>query len=136
MFPLSEAVNAKTDDGEKKGCRYEVANCGIIHKKGGVKKCMVVTKDGCARKSLNLQVANVHKALSPVIELVDSGHLVIFDKDWSFIEDKSSEWRDTIDRRDDELELVTWVKSAPSDAEKSNGKPSGKPCRQGFGRPV
>ena len=98
MFPPSEAVNVKTDDRKKKGCRYEVANCGIIHKKGGVKKCMVVTKDGGAPKSLNLQVANVHKALLSVIELVDSGRRVICHRDWGFIEDKSSEWRDAMDR--------------------------------------
>lgn len=97
---------------------------------------MVITKDGGAHKAFNLQVANVHKALLSVIEIVDSGHRVVFDKHWSFIEDKSSEWRDTIDRRDDEFELVTWVKSAPSNAEKSNGEPSEKPSRQGFGRPV
>ena len=45
VFPPSEAVNAKTDDGEKKGCRYELA-IGAIIRNQGVKKIMVVMKGG------------------------------------------------------------------------------------------
>ena len=78
-----------TVEGDHKGCRYEVAN-GEVIRNLGVKQCSVITNDGGVPKNINLQVADVRKGLLSVIELVKSGHRVVFVDEWSFIEDKDS----------------------------------------------
>ena len=134
VVPPSEAANVATVDGDRKGCRYEVAN-GEVIRNLGVKQCSVVTNDGGVPKNINLQVADVHKGLLSVIELVKSGHRVVFDEEWCYIEDKDSGWRDTIDQKEDEFELVAWVKAAQG-AKSEPGKPDNdKKNKPDFGRP-
>ena len=116
------------EDGDRKGCPYEVAN-GQIIRNLGQRRCAVVTRDGGAPKVLNRQVSEVHKGLLSVIELVRAGHRVVFDQDWSYIQDKETAWTDTIDQGEDSLELMTWVKSADAVS-----KPI--PSKTGFPGPV
>ena len=135
VVPPDEAENVETVDGEMKGARYEVAN-GQIIKNLGVKKCFLTTNDGGTPKNINLQVADVHKGLLSVIEMVNSHHRVVFDEDWSYIEDKETGWRDTINQEEDEFELVAWVKAANENAIRDSGGGSGLNSQPGFGRPA
>ena len=135
VVPPSEAPNVLTVEGDRKGCRYEVAN-GEVIRNLGVKQCSVVTNDGGVPKNINLQVADVHKGLLSVIELVKSGHRVVFDDEWSFIEDKDSGWRDTIDQKEDEFELVAWVKAAQGTHSGPDKPDSGTTNKPVFGRPA
>ena len=118
-------------DGDRKGAPYEVANGAIIRNQGQ-RKCTVVNRDGGAPKILNLQVMAVHKPLLSVAELVRAGHRVVFDRDRCYIQDKKTGWCDTIDQTEDSFELTTWVKAAPSEANKSPENAQA----QGFGRPA
>ena len=134
VVPPSEASNVMTVEGDRKGCRYEVAN-GEVIRNLGVKQCSIVTNDGGVPKNINLQVAAVHKGLLSVIELVKSGLRVVFDNEWSFIEDKDSGWRDTIDQKEDEFELVAWVKAAQGTQSGPDKPESGATNKPVFGRP-
>ena len=60
---------------------------------------------------MNLQVSEVHQGLLSVIELIDHGHRVVFDRDWSLIQDKATGHCDTLERTDDSFDLINWVKS-------------------------
>ena len=111
VIPKDEADYVPIVEGDRMGCKYEVANGEIIRNQGE-RRCAVVTKDGGRPKMLNLQVSDVHKALLSVGELVDNGFRVVFDKEWSFIQDKRTGTCDTMDRTVDGFDLVTWVKSA------------------------
>ena len=121
VIPEEDADNVPLEDGDRKGCRYEVADGHIIHNKGQ-KRCAVVTRDGGSPKLLNLQVSDVHKGLLSVIELVKSGYRVVFDEEWSYIQDKSIGLCDTMDQGDDSFELVTWVKPADKVTNKDFGR--------------
>ena len=117
VIPTTEATNVPLEDGDRIGCKYEVANGEIIRNKGQ-RRCAVVTRDCNPPKMLKLQVSDVNKGLLSVIELVKSGHRVVFDQEWSYIMDKESGKCDTIDQTEDTFELTTWVKSAGSPSEK------------------
>ena len=60
---------------------------------------------------MTLQVSDVHKGLLSVIEMIDAGQRVVFDSEWSYIQDKKTGTCDTLVRAEDAFELVTWVKS-------------------------
>ena len=89
VIPANEAENVPLEDGDRKGCKYEVASGGII-RNIGQRRYAVLTRDGGPPKQLNLQVSEVHKGLLSVIELIDNGHRVVFDRDLSFIQEKAT----------------------------------------------
>ena len=86
-----------------------MANGEIIYNKGE-KKCAMITNETKSPRQMTLQVSDVHKGLLSVMELIQKGQRVVFDSDWSYIQDKSTGSCDTPIRTDDSFELVTWVK--------------------------
>ena len=110
VIPGNEAENVPLEDGDRKGCKYEVASGGII-RNIGQRMFAVLTRDGGPPKQLNLQVSEVHKGLWSVIELIDNGHGVVFDWDVSIIQETALCHCDTMKRTDDSFVLITWVKS-------------------------
>ena len=113
VIPPTEAENVPLQKGERTGCKYEVANGEIIVNQGE-KRCAMITEQTGQPRQLNLQVSDVHKGLLSVIELVKKGQRVVFDNDWSYIQDKSTGVCDTLLQTDDSFELVTWVKPVDS----------------------
>ena len=111
VVPASDAPNVEAVKGDKYGNRYEVANGEIITNQGE-KRCAMVTEDSRHPRHLTLQVSEVHKGLLSVIEMIRKGQRVVFDQDWSYIQDKSTGQCDTLVQTDDSFELVTWVKPA------------------------
>ena len=112
----TDAANVGIEKGKRTGCKYEVANGEIIYNKGE-KKCAMVTGETRDPRLMTLQVSDVHKALLSVVELIKKGQRVVFDADWSYIQDKTTGACDTVVQTDDSFELVTWVK--PADQVKS-----------------
>ena len=113
VVPPSDADNVPLQKGDNTGCKYEVANGEIIINQGE-KRCAMITEQTGQPRQLNLQVADVHKGLLSVIELVKKGQRVVFDDEWSYIQDKRSGQCDTLLQTDDSWELVTWVKPVDS----------------------
>ena len=110
----------------KLGLEYEVANGESIPNLGE-KRMTMCTNETSTQRNLTMQVAEVNRALLSVAKMVDAGNRVVFDKDWSFIEDLRTGERSTIQRRGGLYILETWVK-----ARRSEGAPPPAPFqRQG-----
>ena len=74
------------------------------------RKCAMVTQETTNPRQMTLQVSDVHKGLLSVVELDKKGQRVVFDSNWSYIQDKSTGSCDSLVQTDDAFELVTLVK--------------------------
>ena len=70
----------------------------------------MVTQETTNPRQMTLQVSDVHKGLLSVVELDKKGQRVVFDSNWSYIQDKSTGSCDSLVQTDDAFELVTLVK--------------------------
>ena len=52
-------------------------------------------------RKLRVSVADVHKVLLSVSKIMDANNRIVFDNDWSYIEDKVSKEKTTIWRKKD-----------------------------------
>ena len=122
MCPSSMATNISTVPGAKMkaGVRYTCAG-GKKLPNLGEKRCMLTTEETGTVRGLTMQVANVHKALMSVSKAVDAGIRVVFYTDWSYIQDKRTGERTTIQRQGNLYTLEAWVK------QKSDDKPAAAP---------
>ena len=68
-----------------------------------------------------MQVADVSKPLMSVSRAVDSGCRVVFDRDWSFIEDKATGEKTSIERRGGLYMMESWVRAKPEPNTDSGG---------------
>ena len=75
-----------------------------------------------------MQVAEVTRALLSVSKAVDAGNRVVFDEQWSYLENKKTGERTTIKRRGGLYVMESWVR-----ARKDGERPRG--VGQPFGRP-
>ena len=82
--------NIKLEEGEayKKGVQYEVAS-GTLIPNLGEKKFVAVTDNGLMRK-MKIQICDVNKALMSVKRIARAGNRVVFDDEYSYIEDKAT----------------------------------------------
>ena len=92
----------------------------------GERLCFAYFSDSSTARGLRMQIADVSKPLMSVSRAVDSGCRVIFDKDWSYIEDKATGERTTVERRGGLYVLESWVKSKP-EAKPETGEPATAP---------
>ena len=117
MCPTSMATNIATVPGIKlkAGVRYTCAG-GKKLPNLGEKRCMLGTDDSSTIRGLTMQVANVQKALLSVSKAVDAGNRVVFDEQWSFIEDKRTGERTTLQRQGNLYTLESWVKQRVEEA--------------------
>ena len=128
ICPASCALGVKTSPGVKmsQGVRYTCAGGRKIPNLGE-KKCIMMTSEASTERKLALQVADVNRALLSVSKAVDGGNRVISDKDWSYIEDRTTGERTTLVRKGGLYVVETWVKSRSDDV------PPGQPFgRQGM----
>ena len=122
MCPSSMATNVSVVPGAKMkaGVRYTCAG-GKKLPNLGEKRCMLTTEETGTVRGLTMQVANVQKALMSVSKAVDAGNRVVFDTDWSYIQDKRTGERTTIQRQGNLYTLEAWVK------QRSDDKPAAAP---------
>ena len=125
ICPTSCAPGVKTTAGIKmtQGVRYTCAGGRKIPNLGE-KKCVMMTTESNAERRLTIQVADVNRALLSVSKAVDGGNRVVFDHDWSYIEDRNTGERTTLVRKGGLYVIETWVKTRQDDA----------PPSQPFGR--
>ena len=102
------------------------------------KEGVIATQEWSLPKGISFEVAPVHKTLLSVSRMVENSHRVVFDNDWSYIEDVETGERTTLIERNGLYVLRAWVrarkKSSP-EAPKSPDKPSEKPVDEpGFHR--
>ena len=89
VAPAGAASNVPVVEspGSRSGATYEVANGQVIDNLGQ-KDCIVMARGGSAEQILSFQICEVHKPLLSVSKLLSVGKRVIFDDEWSYIEDK------------------------------------------------
>ena len=112
VIPLDEAENVLLAGGDWIGYRYAVASGQEIFNVGQ-KMCAVVTKSGERPKTFSLQVFQVSRRSLSVIELVKSGHKVVFGQKGSNILDKATGLSAVIDQKNGSREFATLGSSGP-----------------------
>ena len=125
ICPAKFAGGVPVVPGAKIGRKYTCAGGKPLYNLGE-KRCVLASNNDATEHNLTLQVADVTRALLSVSKAVDGGNRVVFDQDWSYIEDRRTGKRTTITRQGMLYVLEAWVKKKP---ETSNQTP-------GFPRPV
>ena len=122
ICPSTYAPNVQVVPGAKmkQGVTYTCAG-GKVLPNLGEKRCLLATEESHTEHVMNMQVAGVNRALLSVSRAVDSGNRVIFDRDWSYIENKTTGEKTTITRKGGLYVLDAWIKQRPED---DNGKPA------------
>ena len=128
ICPGAQATNVPTVPGLKaqQGVRYTCAGGKRIPNLGE-KRCLMCTDESSTEHRLTMQVADVNRALLSVCKAVDGGNRVVFDKDWSYIEDVRTGERTTIHRRGGLYVLETWARA------RKDQHPPGQPPFGGHG---
>ena len=111
VAPAGAATNVPIVEslGSRSGVTYEVANGQVIDNLGQ-KDCIVMARGGSSEQILSFQICEVHKPLLSVSKLLAVGKRVIFDDEWSYIEDKFTGERLTLVPKDGLFELHCWVR--------------------------
>lgn len=118
---FSKLVPTVTSPGSRSGLQYEVASGAKIPNEGE-KTLQVLTEDWSPRV-LTMQVCEVNKALMSVTKISKTGHRVVFDDDWSFIEHKGTGHRTTLKQEGGVYTLDLWVKANANNNTVFQGQP-------------
>ena len=111
ICPATLAKGVPTALGEKfkAGASYTCAS-GKPLPNLGEKKCLAYFSNSNTARGLRMQVEDVSKPLMSVSRAVDSGCRIVYDQNWSFIEDKATGERTTIERRGGLYVMENWIK--------------------------
>ena len=99
----------------------------------GSKAGVMATQEWSNLKGVSFQLAPVHKTLLSVSQMIDNNHRVVFDKEWSYLEDKTTGEKTTLVRRNGLFVLQAWVrprhdqKKSPEDDAPKNEAPFHRP---------
>ena len=109
VIPSDECKNIPTmpSAGSMRKTEYEVASGHKIANEG--QKVLNVLTNEYSGKKITMQVCKVNKALMSVSKICDAGNVVIFDKDWSYIMNKETCQRTTIDQAGGVYKIDVWV---------------------------
>ena len=112
--PTSAAPNVEVVAGDKlrAGVKYTCAE-GKSLPNLGEKRCIMASDESHTEHVLNMQVAAVNRPLLSVSKAIDSGNKVVFDKEWSYTENKGTGERTTLNRQGGLFTLDAWVKARP-----------------------
>ena len=123
ICPAREANSVATIPGSKfaQGVKYTCAN-GKKLPNLGEKRCVMCTEESEVEHNITMQVADVTRALMSVSRAVDAGNRIVFDDKWSYIEDKRSGQRTTIQRRGGLYVLECWIKARDESASQPFGR--------------
>ena len=100
----------------------------------GAKEGVIATQEWSALKGVSFQVAPVHKTLLSVSRMVENGHRVVFDKDWSYIEDVSTGERSTLVEKNGLYVLRAWVRPRKKDNPENKEQAEAAKVEPGFQR--
>ena len=111
VAPAGAASNVPVVEspGSRSGATYEVANGHVIDNLGQT-DCIVMARGGSTERILSFQICEVHKPLFSASKLLSVGKRVIFDDEWSYIEDKFTGERLTLVPKDGLFKLHCWVR--------------------------
>ena len=101
-------VETKLGGAAKRGVEYEVAN-GVVIPNLGEKTFLFTTDEGSERK-ITAQVCEVNKGLLSIRKVVKAGNRVVFDDDYSYIQDKATGECITINEESGMYMLSMWVR--------------------------
>ena len=105
------SAEVQPSPGSAMGLEYEVANGDMIPNLGQ-KSLSVVPHGSSTSRKLNVQCADVQTGLLSVAQMVDSGNMVVFDKEGSYILDKLTGNRDYFVRTGNVFHLRLWARPA------------------------
>ena len=114
ICPASMATTVPTQPGPKtiQGVKYTCAG-GRKLPNFGEKRCTLATNDSANQRSMTMQVADVSRPLLSFARSVDAGNRMVFDQQWSYIEDKRTGERTTLTRQGGLYVLDAWIKGKP-----------------------
>ena len=93
-----------------KAASYTTAGKGTVQKEG--EKTLTLGLQDGTRMQSQWEVGNIHRPLCAVSRLTSTGHKVVFDKDVSYIENKSTGRKHHIFQRGGVYVLPAWVDPA------------------------
>ena len=102
--------NIEADESGADSEGFRVADGSVIPNMGK-KSGIIATQEWTSLKGLEFQVAPVHKTLLSVSKMVDKGCRVVFDPEWSYVEDIASGERTTLTRKRGLYVLQAWVRA-------------------------
>ena len=101
----------------------------------GTKAGVIATQEWTSLKGGEFQVAPVHKTLLSVSKMLDNGHRVVFDTEWSYVEDIASGERTTLKRKRGLFVLQAWVRPRVKKSEKPKENEKPKTGEEEGGKP-
>ena len=105
----------------------------------GAKAGVMATQECSNLRRISFQVAPVHKALLSVSQMINDNHRVVFDQEWSYLEDKATGERTSLVRRNGLLVLQAWVrprKDSKAKEKEENHSPETQKNDATFQRPA
>lgn len=119
ICPVSVAKTIATQPGAKmaQGAKYTCEG-GRKLPNLGEKRCTLSTNDSRTMRSITMQVADVNRPLLSVAKSVDAGNRIVFDREWSYIEDRQTGEGTTLTRQGGLHILDAWVKGKPESVDK------------------
>ena len=104
VIPPDEIKHVPIVEGEQAKCgiQYDTASGDLLPNLG--EKEFIGTTDNGVTRHLTAQVADVNQGLLAVRKVMKAGHRVVFDDDYSYIEDKKT--REDMPMRDDGTMLL------------------------------
>ena len=100
----------------------------------GKKNGVMATQEWTSLKGVEFQIAPVHKTLLSVSKMVDRGHRVVFDPEWSYVEDIATGEKTTLVRKRGLYVLRAWVRPRAKKSESKNKEDETKTNDQPFQR--
>ena len=102
------SVQLKETAASKAGMCYTAAN-GTDIANYGEKQLNGLNNEG-EETGITAQVADVRRNLASVVKMMDAGNRVVFDEEWSYIENKRTKRRTTMNRERGLMNFDVWVK--------------------------
>ena len=100
-------------ESSKNGEQFVAANGAIIENEGE-RKATVHTLDG-VKRSMTFQVTTVNKALASVARINEKGHIVVFDGENSYIQNKATGEIIPLKKKQGTWVLQVWVEKEPTE---------------------
>ena len=96
-------------EASKAGMCYTAANGSDIRNYG--QKRMSGVNESWEPAGITAQVADVHRNLGSVIRMMEAGNRVVFDSDWSYIENKKTKKKTTMRQEHGLMSFDVWIKN-------------------------
>ena len=112
QFPTKETPSSLN------GEQFVAANGAIIENEGE-RRVSLITMDGI-RREMAFQVTGVNKVLASVSRMNEKGHVVVYDGDNSYIQNKATGEQVPMKKRNGVWVLEVWVEKSPNLSNRSD----------------